>query len=229
VFCFVLFVCFAFFLDFFIYISYVIPFLSPPPPLNPLSHLPSPASMRVYPHPHTHLFPPPDPQIHLHWGIEPSQDQQPLLPLMPNKAILCYMSNWSHRFLHVCSLNGVLDPVSSGVGVGVCLINITDLSMRLQMPSVPLALSLISPMETPLGTPCSVQSLAKSIHLCICQALVEPLRRQLYQASVSMHFLASTIVSEFGDCIWDGSPGGAVFECPFLQSLLNTWSLYLLS
>jgi hypothetical protein len=42
----------------------------------------------------------------------------------------------------------------------------------------------------------------------ICQALVEPLRRQLYEAPVSKHLLASTIVSGFGDYIWDGSPGG---------------------
>ena len=37
-----------------------------------------------------------------------------------------------------------------------------------------------------------------SIHLYICQALVEPLRRQLYQASVSKYLLASTIVSGYG-------------------------------
>jgi hypothetical protein len=34
-----------------------------------------------------------------------------------------------------------------------------------------------------------------SMHFCICQALAEPLRRQLYQAPVSKHLLASTIVS----------------------------------
>jgi hypothetical protein len=45
--------------------------------------------------------------------------------------------------------------------------------------------------------------------LCICQALTEPLRRQLYQAPVSKHFLSSTIVSGLGNCIWDGSSGGA--------------------
>jgi hypothetical protein len=49
-----------------------------------------------------------------------------------------------------------------------------------------------------------------SIHFCICQTLVEPLRRQLYQAPVSKPFLASTIVPGFGDCVWDGSPGGTV-------------------
>ena len=66
--------------------------------------------------------------------------------------------------------------------------------MGLQTPSAPSVLSL----TPPLGTLCSVQWLAASIHLCICQALADPLRRQLYQAPVSMHFLAFTIVSAFG-------------------------------
>jgi hypothetical protein len=52
--------------------------------------------------------------------------------------------------------------------------------------------------------------LSESIYLCICQSLAKPLRRQLYQAPVSKPLLASTIVSEFGGCLWDGSPGGAV-------------------
>ena len=43
--------------------------------------------------------------------------------------------------------------------------------------------------------------------------LVEPLRRQSYQASIRKHFPASTIMPGFGGCIWDGSPGGS--ECPF--------------
>jgi hypothetical protein len=51
-----------------------------------------------------------------------------------------------------------------------------------------------------------VQWLAWSIHLC--QTLVEPLRRQPYQASISKYFLASTIVIGFGVCICDRSPGG---------------------
>jgi hypothetical protein len=70
--------------------------------------------------------------------------------------------------------------------------------------------------------------LAESIHLCICQALAEPLRRQLYQVPVSKHLLASTIVSGFGDCLWDGSLGGIVAEWSFLQSLLYNLSLKLL-
>jgi hypothetical protein len=56
------------------------------------------------------------------------------------------------------------------------------------------------------------------IHFCICQALVELLRVQLYQAPASKHLLASTIMSGFGDCIWDGSPSGEVSGWSFLQS-----------
>ena len=60
----------------------------------------------------------------------------------------------------------------------------------------------------------------------ICQALGEPLRRQLYQALVSKHLLASTIVSGFGVCMWDGSLGRAVSGWPFLQ--LHSLSLHFL-
>jgi hypothetical protein len=76
--------------------------------------------------------------------------------------------------------------------------------MGLQTPSAPPDISL----TPPLGTPCLAQWLAGSIHLCICQALAEPLMGQLYPAPVSKHFLVSIIVSGFGDFILDGSPGG---------------------
>ena len=73
---------------------------------------------------------------------------------------------------------------------------------------------------------CKWQSLLKrklsgSISLCICQALAEPLRRQLYQAPVIKQFLASTIVFGFGDCIWDESPGKAVSDGLFF----SLWSI----
>jgi hypothetical protein len=42
-----------------------------------------------------------------------------------------------------------------------------------------------------LGSLCSVQWLAVSIQICICQALTEPFRRQLFQIPVNKHFLAS--------------------------------------
>ena len=73
--------------------------------------LPPPASMRVLFHLPTHSC---FPGIPLHWSIEPSQNQGPLSPLMFNKAILCHICSWSHKFHHVYSLVGVLVPGSSG-------------------------------------------------------------------------------------------------------------------
>ena len=86
------------------------------------------------------------------------------------------------------------------------MVDIVVLPMGFQTLSAPSVLSL----TPPLGALCSVQWLATSVHLCIYKALAGPLRRQLYQASVSKHFLVSTIVSGFGDCIWNGSPDGTV-------------------
>jgi hypothetical protein len=74
--------------------------------------------------------------------------------------------------------------------------------VELQTPWAPWVLSL----APPLGTLCLVQWMAVSLHFCICQALAEPLKRQLYQPPVSKHLLASIIVCGFGNCIWDGSP-----------------------
>jgi hypothetical protein len=91
---------------------------------------------------------------------------------------------------------------------GYWLVHIVVPPVGLQTLSAPWVPSL----APPLGTLCSVQWMAVSIHFCICQALAESLRRQLYQAPVSKHLLASTIVSGFDDCIWDGSPGGAVIR-----------------
>jgi hypothetical protein len=104
---------------------------------------------------------------------------------------------------------------------GYWLVHIDVPPMGLQTPSAPWVLSL----APSLGTLCSVQWMTVSIHFCICQALVEPHKRQLYQAPVSKHLLVSTIVSGFGDCMWDGSPSGAVSGWSFLQVLLRTLSL----
>jgi hypothetical protein len=76
----------------------------------------------------------------------------------------------------------------------VWLVDIVVLPVGLQTPSAPSVLSL----TPPLGSPCSVQWLTVSICIWIGQALAESLRRQLYQAPVSKHFLASAIVSGFG-------------------------------
>jgi hypothetical protein len=65
-----------------------------------------------------------------------------------------------------------------------------------------------------------------SIHFCVCQAMADPLRSQLYQVPVSKLMLASVIVSGFSGGLWDVSPGGAVSGWSFLQSLLRTLPCY---
>lgn len=55
--------------------------VSPPETPYPFPH--PPASMRLFPHPPIPASPP---NILLHWGINPSHDQGPFLPLMPSSA-----------------------------------------------------------------------------------------------------------------------------------------------
>jgi hypothetical protein len=62
----------------------------------------------------TYQFKPHHPRNPLCWGIKPSQDQGPLLLLMPDKAIVCYICGWCHGSLHVYSSVGGLVPGSSG-------------------------------------------------------------------------------------------------------------------
>ena len=38
-----------------------------------------------------------------------------MFPLMPDKAILCYIGSWSHEWIHVYSFFGCLIPGNSGV------------------------------------------------------------------------------------------------------------------
>jgi hypothetical protein len=73
---------------------------------HPLSHPPSACCYEGAP-PYTHSLLPHCPCIPLHWGIKPSPDQRPPLPLMPGKAILCSICGWRHGSLHVYSLVGV--------------------------------------------------------------------------------------------------------------------------
>jgi hypothetical protein len=64
--------------------------------------------------------------------------------------------------------------------------------MGLKTPSAPWVLSL----APSLGTLCSVQWIAMSIHFYICQEMVEPLRRQSYEDPRSKYLLTSIIVSQ---------------------------------
>ena len=83
-----------------------------PPPIIP-HPLPSPtlSFMRVLPHPPTLSHP----TTILCWGIKPPQDQGPPLPLLSDKAILCYICVWSHESLPVHFLVSGLVSGSTGL------------------------------------------------------------------------------------------------------------------
>jgi hypothetical protein len=103
-----------FFIGYFIYLL----FNCYPPSWFPLfkpsiSSLLPLASMGVI-HPSTYRLLPHHPSIFLCLGIEPSQDRGSPLPLMPGKAILCYICSWSYGSLHVHSLVSCLVLGSSG-------------------------------------------------------------------------------------------------------------------
>jgi hypothetical protein len=147
----------------FIYISNVIPF-PVSPPQNPYP-IPPPCWFYEGAPPPTCPLPLHHPSIPLPWVIVPPQDQGVPLPLMPEKAILCYICSWSHRSFHVCYSVGGLAPGSSGGGVW--LVDIVVLPMGLQTPSAP----SVPPLNSPLGSPSSIQWLATCIHICIDLAL----------------------------------------------------------
>ena len=149
----------------FIFISYVIA-LPSFPSTKPLCSSPHPASTRVLSYLTTPFclsslsFPYPG-----SWSLHRTKGA-PLL-LMPDKAILFCICSWSHKSCHVPSLVGTLLPGFFG-GSG-WLILLFFLWGCKPAPSV-LALS------SPLGCQHSVQCLAACIHICIGQALAEPLR-----------------------------------------------------
>jgi hypothetical protein len=85
------------------------------------------------------------------------------------------------------------------------LVDIVVLPKGFQTPSASPVLSLI--IEDPVLSP-TVGCLASA---SVFVSLWQGLRRQPYQAPFSMHFLASTIVSGFGNCIqgcWEDSNAG---------------------
>jgi hypothetical protein len=89
-----------------------------------------------------HPLPPHRPSIPPHWGIKPSQNQGPPLPLMPDKAILWYICSMCTLWL------GSLVHRSSGGGVW--LVGIVVLTMELKSASASSVLSL----TLPLGSLC---------------------------------------------------------------------------
>jgi hypothetical protein len=91
-----------FFKDFVLLIILFVTFQMIPIPL-PLHSLPLCLYEGVPPP--THPFLPYFSSIPLHWGIKPPSTGPPL-PLMSDKAILCYICIWSHGSLHVYSFGG---------------------------------------------------------------------------------------------------------------------------
>jgi hypothetical protein len=89
---------------------------------------------------------------------------------------------------------------------GYWLVHIDGPPMGHQTSSAPWRHSL----GPSLGILCSVQWMIVSIYFSICQALAEPVRRQIYQTPVSKLLLASAIVSGFDVCLCNGSLSGTV-------------------
>ena len=150
---------------------------------DPLFHSPSLCLYEGAPPP-THPLSSSHPGIPLHQGVEHPQAQGPLLPLMSNKDILCHIHMWPAPWVPPCVFFGWWS--SPRELRGVCPVDTVAPSMGLQTPLAP---SVPSP-SPPSGTPTTVQWLAESFCLCICQALAEPLRRQPYclpSASTSRH------------------------------------------
>jgi hypothetical protein len=150
----------------------------------------------------THPLQPPRPVIPLHCGIKPSQVQGPLLPLMPYKAILCCKCSWSHGFLHVYYLVGVLVPGSSGG---------TDWLILFFLLWGCKPLQLLSPFSnSTIGDPVLSPVVGCEHPLLYLLGTCRASQETAISGSVRKHMFASTIVSMFDDYIWDGSPGGAV-------------------
>jgi hypothetical protein len=167
---------------YFIYISNIFPF-SGLPFRRLLSHpLPLPL-WRCSP---THLpVLPFHPGIPLHWGIEYPQAQGPLLTDVQQGHPLPHMQlkPWVRPYVLFGRWSSPRELWGHLTGWHCCSLR------RATNPR-----SFFSPFSTPpWRTLHSVQWLAVSLHLRICQAVTEPLKRQSYQAPGSKS-LASTVI-----------------------------------
>jgi len=135
-------ISFYFFIGYLIYLHFK---CYTPSQLNP--H-PLPHSIPHSPFSYNHPLPFHCPGIPLHWYIKPSQDQGPLLPLMPNKAILCYICGLSRVSPNVYSLVAGLVPGSSVVPSWLILLFfLYERGCKLLQ---------FLPLTPPLGSLCSV-------------------------------------------------------------------------
>jgi len=184
----------------FTYISNVNP-LPSFPSANPLFHTPSPYFYEGAPTP-IHPLLPHHPSISLHWSIQPSLDQRPSLPLMPDKAILCYICSWNHGSLHVYSLVGGLVLRSSGGLVGwYCCSSYRVINPFISFnpsPNSSIGVPTLSPMvgckHSPLYLSCSGRTSQETAISGSCQQALLGISSSVWVCGY----------------IWDGSPGGAV-------------------
>jgi len=112
--------------------------------------------MREIPQSPTHSLQAAHSDSSLHWGIKPWQDQGHLLPLVPEKDILCFICRWSHRLILVYSWDGCL--VHGISRAGVWLVDIV-LLMGWQTPSTTSVLSVTSLFGTLLAVQCLTASI----------------------------------------------------------------------
>jgi hypothetical protein len=72
---------------------------------------------------------------------------------------------------------------------------------------------------SPFPNSSSLYSVGASIHICVCQALTEPLRRHPYQAPISKHFLVLAVESCLSGCIWECRWGRFWMAFPSVSAL----------
>jgi hypothetical protein len=133
--------------------------------------------------------------IPLHWGIKPLQDQRPSLPLMSDKAILCYLCVWSHGSLPVHLWVGVLVPGSTRWPCQLMLFFLgVAITLRSSSPSA------TSPTRVP-----ELSLMVGSTYLN-CQLLAEPPQEQSYQIPVKKRLLATVWCLQTGWIPKWGSP-----------------------
>ena len=174
---------------FFIYFSNVIHLLCFPS-ANTLCHAPSFLFLRGCSANHTLLL-----STLTLTNAEPQTFTGPRapLPLIPDKAILCYIGSWSQGSFHVYSLLGVLVSGRSwGSGWLILLFLLLGCKPIQLFHSFPQLLR---------GVPVlSLMVACNHLHLLLVR-LAESLRRHPYQASIRKHSLVSAVVNELGGCM----------------------------
>jgi hypothetical protein len=192
------------------------PFSISPLPETPYSFPPPPASMRVFLYPLNH--------------------SRPSALDSPTMGHLSSLYRTKDLSFHWCLTRPSSATYAAGACVllgwwlspwqfcGVWLVDIAVLPTGLQTPSTPLVLSL----TPPLGTP-SLSPIVGCEHLPLYLSRSRRASQETaISGSFSKYFLVYTIVSRFGYCILGWTPKWVISGWSSLQSVLYTWSPYLL-